>query len=75
MAQVDLGVRTHRHRGLDQLSHQAAEILAIVLRRAGLDRHADTNQLPPLVLADGSLRPVHLDERPPMRTICPRRGS
>lgn len=67
MAQVDLGVRTHRHRGLDQLSHQAAEILAIVLRRAGLDEQ--TNHLPALVLADGSIRPVHLDERPPMSSV------
>jgi glucosyl-3-phosphoglycerate synthase len=72
MAQVDLGVRTHRHRGLDQLSHQAAEILAIILRRAGHDDHEVTNHLPPLVLADGSIRPVHLDERPPMRTVLGR---
>jgi glucosyl-3-phosphoglycerate synthase len=68
MAQVDLGVRAHRHRTLDQLSEQAAEIMALVLHRVGLDpvgRDVD-GDLPPLVKADGSVVPVDLTERPPI---------
>ena len=68
MAQVDLGVRAHRHRTLDQLSEQAAEIMALVLHRVGLDTagRGDDGALPPLVKADGSLMRVDLTERPPI---------
>ncbi len=68
MAQVDLGVRAHRHRTLDQLSEQAAEIMALVLHRVGLDQagRGDDGVLPPLVKADGSVVPVDLTERPPI---------
>jgi glucosyl-3-phosphoglycerate synthase len=68
MAQVDLGVRAHRHRTLDQLSEQAAEIIALVLHRVGLDAagRREDGDLPPLVKADGSVVPVDLTERPPI---------
>jgi glucosyl-3-phosphoglycerate synthase len=37
LAQVDLGVRRHRHRPLDELGPQALGVLMAVLRRSGLD--------------------------------------
>ncbi len=37
IAQVDLGVRVHRNRNLDQLSEQSRAIIAMVLDRAGFD--------------------------------------
>ncbi len=66
MAQVDLGIRVHRHRPLVALSEQASEILAVVLARAGLDL---PEPIPPLFNADGVVCPVHLAERPPMNTV------
>lgn len=67
MAQVDLGVRLHRHRSLTALSEQASEILSVVLGRAGM-RLPDP--LPPLLNALGERRPVHLVERPPMVSVA-----
>ncbi len=67
MAQVDLGIRLHRHRSLTALSEQASEILSVVLGRAGM-RLPDP--LPPLLNALGERRPVHLVERPPMVSIA-----
>ena len=63
MAQVDLGVRTHRHRTLAQLSEQASEITAVVLQRAGYDL---PQPIPPLVRADGEVSTIRVSERPPM---------
>ncbi|CAN5818976.1 glucosyl-3-phosphoglycerate synthase [soil metagenome] len=37
LAQVDLGVRHHRNRPLDELGPQAMAVLQVALRRAGLD--------------------------------------
>lgn len=37
VAQVDLGVRRHRNRPVAELARQAAEVLHVALRRAGLD--------------------------------------
>ena len=67
MAQVDLGVRLHRHRSLTALSEQASEILAVVLGRAGVTL---PDPLPPLLNAVGERRPVHLVERPPMLWVA-----
>lgn len=64
IAQVDLGVRVHRNRTLDELSPQALSILQAVLRRADVDL--------PEVLATPLIRPglaprvVELRERPPL---------
>ena len=40
IAQVDLGVREHRNRPLDQLALQATAIMATALRRSGVDRES-----------------------------------
>jgi glucosyl-3-phosphoglycerate synthase len=75
IAQVDLGVREHRHRGLHALSVQAAEVMATMLARvpsgallAGSDQF--------LRRADGSSVPLNLAERPPLASLLPisRRG-
>ena len=67
LAQVDLGVRNHRHRTLLQLSEQASEITALVLQRAGLDV---PDPLPPLLDADGVSHPVEISERPPLVEVA-----
>jgi glucosyl-3-phosphoglycerate synthase len=70
MAQVDLGVREHRNRPLDELAPQAMAVLVTGLRRAGVpvDR-----RLAELVRYDAEQRqervPVEIRERPPMASI------
>ena len=71
VAQVDLGVREHRNRPLDELAPQALAILATGLRKAGL---VDTGA--PFVEllrgdVDGTLDavPVEVRERPPIITL------
>ncbi len=63
MAQVDLGIRQHRHRTLVQLSDQAAEIMTVVLERAGV---ALADPLPPLLNIDGEVHPIQVRERRPL---------
>jgi len=57
VTQVDLGVREHRNRPLDELSPQALAILVTALRRAGIER------------GDPEHIGVEVRERPPMLTI------
>ena len=47
IAQVDLGVRVHRNRPLDELRPQAVEILKVALERAGLPDRAGTGSTVP----------------------------
>jgi glucosyl-3-phosphoglycerate synthase len=65
MAQVDLGVRVHRNRPLDQLSPQALAVLRTALARAGVTVPRSPALVrpgeAPVTLADG--------ERPPLRTV------
>jgi glucosyl-3-phosphoglycerate synthase len=72
VTQVDLGVRAHRNRPLDQLGPQALAILATALRRAGLDAD-DPPFAAELVRYDDDLAPervpVVVRERPPMITV------
>lgn len=71
IAQVDLGVRMHRHRALHELSVQAAEVTAALLARV-----KGAPPLPPepsLTRADGAVLPLNLAERPPLATL--RSGS
>ena len=68
IGQVDLGSRVHRNRPLRQLGPQSAAIMAMALRRSGID------------LADGSLtmrRPefgdadIQVGDLPPLRSLGP----
>lgn len=55
IAQVDLGVRRHRNRPLDQLRPQAREVLSAALRRAGVevDEAGWEQDRPPLAAVSG----------------------
>jgi glucosyl-3-phosphoglycerate synthase len=63
IGQVDLGSRTHRHRGLEALSVQAAEVMATILDRAGAGAPMEPVE-PSLRRADGSKIPLNLASRP-----------
>ena len=64
IGQVDVGERHHRHQPLAALSVQAAEVTATVLRRVGKPAFVEE-----LRRADGSIVPLNLSERPPLRDI------
>jgi glucosyl-3-phosphoglycerate synthase len=65
IAQVDVGVRRHRHQPLASLSVQAAEVLATVLRRVGAaDVHTTLRR------ADGTTVELNLEERPPINAVA-----
>lgn len=70
IAQVDLGVREHRHRSLHALSVQAAEVMSTMLGRV-----PSGSLLPEgeqwLQRADGSRVPLNLSERPPLAWLRP----
>jgi glucosyl-3-phosphoglycerate synthase len=72
VSQVDLGVRAHRNRPLEQLGPQALAILATALSRAGLDA-CDPPFAAELVRYDEHLAleriPVVVRERPPIVTV------
>ncbi|MEM7140555.1 MAG: glucosyl-3-phosphoglycerate synthase [Actinomycetota bacterium] len=68
LAQVDLGVRVHRNRPLDELSVQAMEILHVALRRAEVEWRDEWSH----VLRRPDLAPVAalVDDPPPLRTVA-----
>ncbi len=72
MMQVDLGVRRHRHRRLEELAVQATEIMHVLLDRAGisLDRAgvspASLGNVTELARGDGSTVTVTVTEWPPL---------
>ena len=71
VAQVDLGVREHRNRPLDELAPQALAIIATALARAELLR-LDAPYVELLrASADGAIdaEPVEVRERPPIITF------
>ena len=73
-AQVDLGVREHRNRPLDELGPQATAILVTALRRAGLVSGdaalADHATLTRFTEAfEPASVPVEVRERPPIATV------
>jgi glucosyl-3-phosphoglycerate synthase len=72
VSQVDLGVRAHRNRPLEELGPQALAVLATALRRAGLDA-SDPPLAAELVRYDENLAPeripVVVHERPPMVSV------
>jgi glucosyl-3-phosphoglycerate synthase len=71
VAQVDLGMREHRNRPLDELAPQALAVITTALRRAAaLDVDAPFVEL--LRYAPGGALdavPVEVRERPPMITL------
>ena len=75
IAQVDLGIRRHRHRPLRELSAQSAEILHAILTRSDLPigRLSELTQFPPTGSADSAAMraiPVRTAERPPLATVA-----
>ncbi|HSK59806.1 MAG TPA: glucosyl-3-phosphoglycerate synthase [Actinomycetospora sp.] len=72
IAQVDLGVRKHRHRGLRALGATAAEVLDAVLRRC-VPGHPGSDPLTQFVPVDGDWLPdeqeVATSDRPPLVTL------
>lgn len=70
VAQVDLGTRLHRHRPLESLSVQAAEVMAAILRR--VDAMHDSHEPAELRRADGSIVPLNLERRPAIAAMKPR---
>jgi len=63
IAQVDLGIREHRHQSLSALSSQAMEVLHAALLRTGADR-ATLSRV--LMRPDEAPVEVRVDERPPL---------
>jgi glucosyl-3-phosphoglycerate synthase len=49
IAEVDLGMREHRNRPLDELSPQALEVIATALQRAGVPESVEVRQRPPII--------------------------
>lgn len=68
IAQVDLGHRLHRHRSLQSLSVQAAEVMATMLDRAG-HPSASGEAEQALIRADGSDVPLNLRSRPSLESL------
>ena len=69
IAQVDLGTREHRNRSLQSLSVQAAEVMATMLSRAGVDAADGSTTTCALRRADGSQVPLNLASRPPLADL------
>jgi glucosyl-3-phosphoglycerate synthase len=72
VAQVDLDVREHRNRPLDELAPQALAVMATALRRAGLVPEKTAPFVELLrALPDGSVEaePVEIRERPPIVSV------
>lgn len=67
LAQVDLGVRLHRNRPLDELSVQAMEILHVGLRRAEVEWQQGWSRV--LLRPDLDAVTAMVDERPPLSTV------
>jgi glucosyl-3-phosphoglycerate synthase len=66
LAQVDLGVRVHRNRPLDELGPMATIVLLTALQRAGVD---DLRTDLVLDRPDLPASPVRYAERPPLNSI------
>jgi glucosyl-3-phosphoglycerate synthase len=81
IAQVDLGVRAHRNRPLDELSPMAYAIAQTILRRAeewGRLEVAHDHPLPPLIMPtlDGAaLHDIQELERPPFAALTASPGD
>jgi len=67
VAQVDLGVRVHRNRSLDELGPQAMAVIHTALARAGVQPSADS--LPVLLRPWREPELVEVRERPPVAQL------
>jgi glucosyl-3-phosphoglycerate synthase len=67
IAQVDLGIRKHRHRPLDDLSVQAAEIMLTLLQRSGRALPGELREQ--LERANGELIALNVASRPPVASL------
>jgi glucosyl-3-phosphoglycerate synthase len=67
IAQVDLGTRRHRHRPLEDLSVQAAEIALTLLLRSGKVSPTDLEHV--LRRANGEVVDLNVDTRPPVASL------
>lgn len=68
IAQIDVGVREHRHRPLESLSVQAAEVMATMLKRVPSGSLLPS-ETPCLRRSDGSRVRLNLAERPPIASL------
>jgi glucosyl-3-phosphoglycerate synthase len=77
VAQVDLGVREHRNRPIEELAPQALAVLATGLSRAGLMELGGSFVELLRASSDGSIEvePVEVRERPPLVTLEPYRAT
>jgi glucosyl-3-phosphoglycerate synthase len=73
IAQVDLGTRVHRNRSLQSLSVQAAEVMATMLSRAGVESPVGEDEMT-LRRADGSQVPLNLASRQSLLDLGLHRG-
>jgi glucosyl-3-phosphoglycerate synthase len=75
LAQVDLGVRRHRHQSVHDLGVMAAEIQHVALLRlqAGPAEHSVLHQFDRAVESGWVARPVPVHERPPVATVSAER--
>ena len=73
IAQVDLGTREHRNRSLQSLSVQAAEVMATMLSRAGIEPPVGEDEMT-LRRADGTQVPLNLRSRRSLRDLGLHRG-
>ncbi|MGH3416333.1 MAG: hypothetical protein ACRDSS_07690, partial [Actinocrinis sp.] len=73
LAQVDAGVRRHRHQDEQALGRMAAEILQVAQARLGAPRPVST-RLTQFARSGGGFTPTHwetgLDERPALRSLA-----
>ncbi|MFM8598213.1 MAG: glucosyl-3-phosphoglycerate synthase [Mycobacterium sp.] len=79
IAQVNLGVRTHRNRPLRELGPMSRQVVATLLARCGVpDSGIGLSQFVPGEDGEGlvcSTSSVSLADRPPMNTLRPRPGA
>lgn len=72
IAQVGLGERHHRHHALDTLAVQAAEVLHVALRRAGVDPLVAGSGIEPQLRRAGLPDvPIETRDRPPLTSLRP----
>jgi hypothetical protein len=72
MAQVDLGLRRHRHRPLSELGPQALEVMQVAISRADAGLLADTATL---VRPGSDAATLEVFEHPPLAEIRQQRRT